>query len=222
VSVHARPCLYTAGCNPSLRLHAVRSSPRIRNRAVRVRNLPLSTRHAMLRVPVIPGGCGVMSLLILKFRPGIAWERSELSHEIQASTRAALRRLDFGRAGGCVICPRQDRQDRRDLSAERQRRECRRARPRRRSRPRSTSSTTRTLSLVICRWRRTPVWPGLAAPRSKRYLPTNQGSPAVGQNQALRLITEEKVVALNGAYQSGITLTASAILGEIRHSLRER
>jgi branched-chain amino acid transport system substrate-binding protein len=39
----------------------------------------------------------------------------------------------------------------------------------------------------------------------------NQGSPAVGQNQALRLITEEKVVALTGAYQSGITLTTSAI-----------
>ena len=39
----------------------------------------------------------------------------------------------------------------------------------------------------------------------------NQGSPATGQNQALRLITEEKVVALTGAYQSGITLTASAI-----------
>ena len=39
----------------------------------------------------------------------------------------------------------------------------------------------------------------------------NQGSPATGQNQALRLITEEKVAALTGAYQSGITLTASAI-----------
>ena len=39
----------------------------------------------------------------------------------------------------------------------------------------------------------------------------NQGSPAAGQNQALRLITEEKVVALSGAYQSGITLTTSAI-----------
>src|SRR5256886_5729350 len=37
------------------------------------------------------------------------------------------------------------------------------------------------------------------------------GSPATGQNQALRLITEEKVVALTGAYQSGITLTTSAI-----------
>jgi branched-chain amino acid transport system substrate-binding protein len=39
----------------------------------------------------------------------------------------------------------------------------------------------------------------------------NQGSPATGQNQALRLISEEKVVALTGAYQSGITLTTSAI-----------
>jgi branched-chain amino acid transport system substrate-binding protein len=39
----------------------------------------------------------------------------------------------------------------------------------------------------------------------------NQGSPVTGQNQALRLITEEKVAALIGAYQSGITLTASAI-----------
>jgi len=37
------------------------------------------------------------------------------------------------------------------------------------------------------------------------------GQPATGQNQTLRLITEEKVVALTGAYQSGITLTASAI-----------
>src|SRR5262249_56384978 len=42
-------------------------------------------------------------------------------------------------------------------------------------------------------------------------LADNQGSPADGQDQALRLITEEKVVALTGAYQSGITLTASAI-----------
>jgi branched-chain amino acid transport system substrate-binding protein len=38
----------------------------------------------------------------------------------------------------------------------------------------------------------------------------NQGTPAAGQNQAIRLITEEKVVAINGAYHSGITLTASA------------
>lgn len=39
----------------------------------------------------------------------------------------------------------------------------------------------------------------------------NQGSPAAGQNQALRLITQQHVTALTGAYQSGVTLTASAI-----------
>lgn len=38
-----------------------------------------------------------------------------------------------------------------------------------------------------------------------------QGSPSVAQNQALRLITQERVVALDGAYQSGLTQTASAI-----------
>jgi len=36
--------------------------------AVRGRNLLLPTGHAMLRVPIITGGCGVISLLILKFR----------------------------------------------------------------------------------------------------------------------------------------------------------
>src|ERR1700733_8120218 len=55
---------------------------------------------------------------------------------------------------------------------------------------------------------------GLAGPGGAQadvVFADNQGSPATGQNQALRLITEEKVVALTGAYQSGITLTASAI-----------
>src|SRR6478752_5624077 len=40
-------------------------------------NLPLPAGRAMLRVPIITAGCGGMSLLILKFKPGIAWERSE-------------------------------------------------------------------------------------------------------------------------------------------------
>ena len=53
--------------------------------------------------------------------------------------------------------------------------------------------------------------PGLGGAKVEVIFADNQGSPAVGQNQALRLITEEKVVALNGSYQSGITLTASAI-----------
>jgi branched-chain amino acid transport system substrate-binding protein len=39
----------------------------------------------------------------------------------------------------------------------------------------------------------------------------NQGTPAAGQNQALRLITQEKVAAIIGSYQSGITQTASAV-----------
>src|SRR3978361_1009882 len=52
---------------------------------------------------------------------------------------------------------------------------------------------------------------GLGGAKVEVVFADNQGSPAVGQNQALRLITEEKVVALAGAYQSGITLTASAI-----------
>jgi branched-chain amino acid transport system substrate-binding protein len=52
---------------------------------------------------------------------------------------------------------------------------------------------------------------GLGGAKFEVVFADNQGSPAVGQNQALRLITEEKVVALTGAYQSGVTLTASAI-----------
>src|ERR1700759_2052525 len=53
--------------------------------------------------------------------------------------------------------------------------------------------------------------PGLSGAKVEVVYADNQGSPATGQNQTLRLITEEKVVALTGAYQSGITLTASAI-----------
>src|SRR6201995_3309188 len=52
---------------------------------------------------------------------------------------------------------------------------------------------------------------GLGGAKVELVFADNQGSPATGQNQALRLITEEKVVALTGAYQSGITLTTSAI-----------
>src|SRR5882672_5305037 len=56
-----------------------------------------------------------------------------------------------------------------------------------------------------------PGLPGLGGAKVEVIFADNQGSPATGQNQALRLITEEKVVALSGAYQSGITLTTSAI-----------
>lgn len=53
--------------------------------------------------------------------------------------------------------------------------------------------------------------PNLKGAKLEVVFADNQGTPAAGQNQALRLITEEKVVALHGAYQSGITTTASAI-----------
>jgi branched-chain amino acid transport system substrate-binding protein len=56
-----------------------------------------------------------------------------------------------------------------------------------------------------------PGLPGLGGAKVEVVFADNQGSPATGQNQALRLITEEKVVALSGAYQSGVTLTTSAI-----------
>jgi branched-chain amino acid transport system substrate-binding protein len=52
---------------------------------------------------------------------------------------------------------------------------------------------------------------GLKGAKVQMVFADNQGTPAAGQNQALRLITEEKVVSIIGAYQSGITLTASAI-----------
>src|SRR5580700_3650406 len=52
---------------------------------------------------------------------------------------------------------------------------------------------------------------GLGGAKVEVVFGDNQGSPAAGQNQTLRLITEEKVVAVTGAYQSGVTLTASAI-----------
>src|SRR6202051_122106 len=52
---------------------------------------------------------------------------------------------------------------------------------------------------------------GLGGAKVDVVFADNQGSPATGQNQTLRLITEEKVVAITGAYQSGVTLTASAI-----------
>ena len=57
---------------------------------------------------------------------------------------------------------------------------------------------------------------GLGGAKVEVVFADNQGSPATGQNQALRLITEEKVAALIGAYQSGITLTASAIAEKYR------
>ena len=52
---------------------------------------------------------------------------------------------------------------------------------------------------------------GLGGAKIEAVFADNQGNPATGQNQALRLITEEKVAAVFGSYQSGVTLTSSAI-----------
>src|SRR5438270_9481236 len=52
---------------------------------------------------------------------------------------------------------------------------------------------------------------GLGGAKIEAVFADNQDNPATGQNQALRLITEDKVAAVFGAYQSGITLTSSAI-----------
>jgi branched-chain amino acid transport system substrate-binding protein len=53
--------------------------------------------------------------------------------------------------------------------------------------------------------------PGLKGAKIQLVTADNQGAPQVGANQTLRLITQEKVVAMIGSYQSGITQTASAV-----------
>jgi branched-chain amino acid transport system substrate-binding protein len=53
--------------------------------------------------------------------------------------------------------------------------------------------------------------PGLKGAKIQVVVADNQGTPAAGANQTLRLITQEKVAAIVGAYQSGITETASAV-----------
>ena len=53
--------------------------------------------------------------------------------------------------------------------------------------------------------------PNLDGAKVEVIFADNQGSPVVGQNQALRLITQEEVAALVGAYQSSVTQTASAV-----------
>ncbi len=53
--------------------------------------------------------------------------------------------------------------------------------------------------------------PGLSGAKIELVVADHQGSPPVGQSQALRLITEEKVAALFGAYQSSVTLTATQV-----------
>lgn len=53
--------------------------------------------------------------------------------------------------------------------------------------------------------------PNLDGAKVEVVFADHQGSPAVGQNQTLRLITEEQVVAMVGSYQSSVTQTSSAM-----------
>jgi len=53
--------------------------------------------------------------------------------------------------------------------------------------------------------------PNLKGAKIELVIADNQGNPSVGQSQALRLIQQEKVVALQGAYQSSVTFAATAV-----------
>jgi branched-chain amino acid transport system substrate-binding protein len=53
--------------------------------------------------------------------------------------------------------------------------------------------------------------PGLGGRKVEAVFADHQGNPATAQSEALRLITQDHVVALCGCYQSSCTLTASAV-----------
>jgi branched-chain amino acid transport system substrate-binding protein len=52
--------------------------------------------------------------------------------------------------------------------------------------------------------------PNLGGARIEMVSADHQGNPSVGQNQTLRLITQDKVVAMLGVYHSSVALTATA------------
>ncbi len=53
--------------------------------------------------------------------------------------------------------------------------------------------------------------PGLGGRRVEAIFADHQGNPAMAQSETLRLITQDRVVALFGCYQSSCTLTSSAV-----------
>jgi branched-chain amino acid transport system substrate-binding protein len=53
--------------------------------------------------------------------------------------------------------------------------------------------------------------PGLGGRKIEAVFADHQGNPAIAQSEALRLVTQDKVVALDGGYQSSCALTASAV-----------
>src|SRR5882724_9113894 len=90
-------------------------------------NLPLPNGHAMLKGPRETGEKNWGSVSGNATRPGleepgIGWHLSETTaDEFQEYCRAALRRLDFCFAGRKCFCAGENRQDRRDISTQRQR-----------------------------------------------------------------------------------------------------
>jgi branched-chain amino acid transport system substrate-binding protein len=53
--------------------------------------------------------------------------------------------------------------------------------------------------------------PGLGGAKLELVFADHQGNPSVAQNQALRLVTQDRVHVLFGAYQSSCTFTATAV-----------
>jgi branched-chain amino acid transport system substrate-binding protein len=53
--------------------------------------------------------------------------------------------------------------------------------------------------------------PRLGNAKIELVVADHQGNPSVGQSQTLRLITQEKVVAMLGAYHSSVAMTATAV-----------
>ena len=53
--------------------------------------------------------------------------------------------------------------------------------------------------------------PGLKGGKIEVTLADHQGNPSTGQSQALRLIQQDKVTALIGAYQSSVTFASTQV-----------
>src|SRR5215469_10004001 len=53
--------------------------------------------------------------------------------------------------------------------------------------------------------------PSLKGAKLELVVADHQGNPSVGQSQALRLITQDHVVVLDGAYQSSVTFASTAV-----------
>ena len=53
--------------------------------------------------------------------------------------------------------------------------------------------------------------PNLGGAKLELVIADHQGNPSVGQSQTVRLITQEKVVAMMGSYESSVSMTATAV-----------